>query len=324
MQALDIVSGGVLIALSPNGLPAFAWWLLAAWVAALGGCFGSFMNVVIYRLPAGLSVVHPASRCPKCLHPIRGYDNIPVISWIVLRGRCRDCHNPVSARYPSIEALVAFVTLGVAMSVAFADRGELSLALRGHLIAYPWLLWGIAGGHVLLLCTLICATMIQYDGHPVPRRLFTWIAAFGLAAALFLPSLLGWGLKPAKADLASALWSVAALMANAVAGALIAWITGEARRRANGLSTLAASQAMIGLILGLAPGLMMASAATLLALVVRLVARRRPSLERIPVLASVTLIVFAWIVGWRWLVPLTPLLALAVGVVPEPRWREVL
>ncbi|HND52250.1 MAG TPA: prepilin peptidase, partial [Pirellulaceae bacterium] len=69
------------------------WWLLLAWITATGACFGSFMNVVIYRVPAGLSVSYPPSRCPKCLHPIRGYDNIPVLSWMILRGKCRDCGN---------------------------------------------------------------------------------------------------------------------------------------------------------------------------------------------------------------------------------------
>ena len=86
-------------------------------VAALGACLGSFLNVVIYRLPLRLSVVHPGSRCPVCKHAIRGYDNIPVLSWLVLlRGRCRDCGTPISARYPAVEAFVGLLSFVFAVA----------------------------------------------------------------------------------------------------------------------------------------------------------------------------------------------------------------
>ncbi|MEN0085384.1 MAG: prepilin peptidase [Leifsonia sp.] len=70
----------------------------------LGLLIGSFLNVVAYRVPAGRSVVAPASACPECESAIRPWDNIPVLSWLVLRGRCRDCSAPISARYPLVEA----------------------------------------------------------------------------------------------------------------------------------------------------------------------------------------------------------------------------
>lgn len=70
-----------------------------------GLLFGSFGNVVIWRLPRGESLVAPGSHCPVCDHPVRWYDNVPVASWIVLRGRCRDCGSPISTRYPAVEAL---------------------------------------------------------------------------------------------------------------------------------------------------------------------------------------------------------------------------
>jgi leader peptidase (prepilin peptidase) / N-methyltransferase len=72
--------------------------------AVLGLLVGSFLNVVVWRVPRGESVVHPPSACPSCGHAIRPYDNIPVVSWLLLRGRCRDCGNPVSRRYPLVEA----------------------------------------------------------------------------------------------------------------------------------------------------------------------------------------------------------------------------
>lgn len=78
----------------------------------LGLIFGSFLNVCIYRMPQDLSIVKPRSACPHCGAPIRAYDNIPVLSWIVLRGRCRDCKAPISPRYAMVELLVAILFMG--------------------------------------------------------------------------------------------------------------------------------------------------------------------------------------------------------------------
>lgn len=71
--------------------------------SVVGLVIGSFLNVVVWRVPQGLSVVRPRSACPSCGHPIRPYDDIPVVSWLVLRGRCRDCGSPISVRYPLVE-----------------------------------------------------------------------------------------------------------------------------------------------------------------------------------------------------------------------------
>jgi leader peptidase (prepilin peptidase)/N-methyltransferase len=73
--------------------------------AVLGLAFGSFLNVVIARVPAGVSIVRPASRCPHCAHVIRARHNVPVLGWLMLRGRCADCANPISVRYPVVELL---------------------------------------------------------------------------------------------------------------------------------------------------------------------------------------------------------------------------
>jgi len=73
-------------------------------LAGLGLLVGSFLNVVVYRLPRGLSVATPRSGCPSCGHPVRFYDNVPVLSWLLLAGRCRDCSAPIGWRYPVVEA----------------------------------------------------------------------------------------------------------------------------------------------------------------------------------------------------------------------------
>ncbi|MBX7115079.1 MAG: prepilin peptidase [Myxococcaceae bacterium] len=102
--------------------------LFTVWVTFLGLCVGSFLNVVIGRLPLGESIVYPGSRCPQCKNPIAWYDNIPVVSWLVLRGQCRHCQTPISPRYILVEMLV-----GVLYLLAFQKFGW-TLALPGPLI----------------------------------------------------------------------------------------------------------------------------------------------------------------------------------------------
>lgn len=146
----------------------------------LGLAVGSFLNVVIWRVPRGESVVRPRSRCPECHHAIRARDNIPVVSWIILRGRCRDCRAPVKLRYPIVEgstgvlfgllawhfgpaaALPAFLYLG-AISVALA-----SIDLDLHRLPNSLTLPSYVVGGVLLLVASI------FDGHPA------WLLRAGL------------------------------------------------------------------------------------------------------------------------------------------------
>ncbi len=98
----------VATALSSTGLLTPA---LAAF--AVGLVLGSFANVVIARVPRGESIVHPGSHCPNCTAPVRAYDNIPVVSWVVLRGRCRDCGWTIPARYPLVELTSGCVAVGL-------------------------------------------------------------------------------------------------------------------------------------------------------------------------------------------------------------------
>jgi leader peptidase (prepilin peptidase)/N-methyltransferase len=84
---------------------------VALLIFALGLAFGSFLNVCIYRLPREISVVHPSSACPSCKHPIAAYDNIPVLSWLILRGRCRHCQASISPRYLVVEVLTGAMFL---------------------------------------------------------------------------------------------------------------------------------------------------------------------------------------------------------------------
>lgn len=101
--------------------------VLVTAAAVLGLAIGSFLNVVVYRVPRGESVVRPRSRCPQCEAPVRPRDEVPVISWLLLRGRCRDCDHPISVRYPLVEGLTA------AVFAALAARFGASMQLPAYL-----------------------------------------------------------------------------------------------------------------------------------------------------------------------------------------------
>jgi len=84
---------------------------LDIFLTCVGAAVGSFLNVLIFRIPEGQSIVLPSSHCPKCGHAVRIYDNIPIVSYLILRGKCRDCHEKISLQYPIVEAITAIMSL---------------------------------------------------------------------------------------------------------------------------------------------------------------------------------------------------------------------
>jgi len=135
-------------------------WLAAA-AGLLGLVVGSFLNVVIHRLPRGESLVSPRSRCPRCAGPIRARDNVPVLSWLWLRGRCRHCGAAISARYPALELATGL------LFVAFAWR-------FGPVPTLPlWLAFG---------ALLLAAAAIDAEHQIVPDELSLGALALGLVA----------------------------------------------------------------------------------------------------------------------------------------------
>lgn len=111
-----------------------AQFLPTVFVLALGSAIGSFLNVVVYRIPAGLSILHPPSRCPHCLHRLRRHENVPVLGWLWLRGRCAHCGSPIAVRYPLVEALT-----GLLFVVTFWVFGFSWLTV-GYWLFFSWLL----------------------------------------------------------------------------------------------------------------------------------------------------------------------------------------
>jgi leader peptidase (prepilin peptidase)/N-methyltransferase len=131
----------------------------------MGGLIGSFLNVVIWRLPRDESLVSPGSRCPSCERPIAPYDNLPVVSWLLLRGRCRNCRAPISPRYPLVELVTA-----LAFAAVVAARGFDS----GLVLELPF------------VAALIALAGIDYDHKLLPNRIVYPMAAYGLVATVLV------------------------------------------------------------------------------------------------------------------------------------------
>ncbi len=109
--------------------------VLIGLMAFLGLAIGSFLNVVIYRVPRGLSIVSPRSACPTCGAPIKERDNLPVLSWLLLRGRCRNCRSSISTRYPLVELACAGLFAGTAARFGYSWDLPAFLVLSAGLLA---------------------------------------------------------------------------------------------------------------------------------------------------------------------------------------------
>ena len=107
--------------------------LLLFGAGVVGLCFGSFLNVCIVRLPNDVSIIRPPSACPRCKHPIGWRDNIPILSWVLLRGRCRWCREPISPQYPIVEAAVGACWLAAALAYGLTPRA-LAAGLFGTIL----------------------------------------------------------------------------------------------------------------------------------------------------------------------------------------------
>jgi leader peptidase (prepilin peptidase)/N-methyltransferase len=148
---------------------------------------GSFANVVIHRLPLGESIVFPPSRCPKCRAAIRPWQNLPVISWVLLRGRCASCHEPISARYPAVELLIG---LGFAVIVWGFGPQPFTLLL------------------LLFFSALVVLAFIDWDHQILPDVITLPGILIGIAGSLLPGALIGWR----EAGLAAGLGYVAFLL----------------------------------------------------------------------------------------------------------------
>jgi len=148
-------------------------------VVAFAACIGSFLNVVVYRLPRGQSLVFPGSRCPSCGYAIKWYDNIPLLSWLAIKGQCRHCKNPISPRYLVIEAVTAALAGGLYICF-FVLRMRDGLGEFGD----SWITF-IAYG--LLVAGLLACAIIDIEHWIVPLEVCWAVSVFGVLAATVKP-----------------------------------------------------------------------------------------------------------------------------------------
>lgn len=151
-------------------LPPEAFWALSAFVFLAGLCIGSFLNVCIWRIPRDESIVFPGSHCPACGHAIAPWDNIPLLSWLILNGRCRHCRGPISPRYFLVELLT------------------------GALFTALWLVHGVSvltPVYLLFAAALVMATFIDLDHLILPDRVTLGGMILGPVLSFALPALQG-------------------------------------------------------------------------------------------------------------------------------------
>ena len=142
---------------------------------AIGACVGSFLNVVIYRLPRGESIVFPPSHCPVCGRPINWRDNIPILSWLMLRGKCRFCRARISPQYILVESAVALLVVGL-----YVCYYVLRIRDGGGAFEQTWPMFA---AHAALLCGLLACSLVDIKQWLVPLEVCWLVSLVGIVSA---------------------------------------------------------------------------------------------------------------------------------------------
>jgi leader peptidase (prepilin peptidase)/N-methyltransferase len=206
----------------------------------LGSVIGSFLNVVIHRVPNEQSIVFPNSACPKCGSPIKPYDNIPILSWLMLRGKCRNCSATISARYPAVELLTGLLYLLVYWRIGVDPMLPVALIFVSAIVALIF----IDSEHMIL------PNVITY-----PLLIFALVVrvVYPIAFATNFPDMNVWPISHLVGWPAWAV-SLAGAILGAVAGGGFLWIVGEAWKRLRGVEAMGLGDvkmmAAVGALLG--------------------------------------------------------------------------
>ena len=173
--------------------------LICLFVFLIGSCVGSFLNVLIYRMPRGLSIVSPGSSCPKCEHPIAWYDNIPLLSWFLLGRACRHCRQAIPATYPLVEFATAVSFTLIFVAYMLLDlRTDMPLLLDIPQSAD----WAILALHLWLVAALLGASVIDFGHKVIPLPITTLTAAVALVTHTVFPQAALWQISAPTAGLA--------------------------------------------------------------------------------------------------------------------------
>ena len=282
----------------------------AAWFFSLGAIFGSFLNVVVYRMPRGSEVIFRPSACPYCTARIKPRDNLPVLGWMLLGGRCRACRLRISPRYPLVEFVTAliFLTLyffviwsgGQMLPLRSPDQqvGALSNLFSPHwelITTYAFLCW--------LMCHLLATSLINGDGYKVPARLVVFSTLVGFITPIVAPAVhiipVFTANTPLRVFLDRIDVGMVGLLAGTALGVILLGIdalTKQDSRPANIVSAMG--------VAGLYLGWQAAMAVTVITLVTEVIRRLFvsgfPLAGRIPMTGSVAASVLIHLLSWRW------------------------
>jgi leader peptidase (prepilin peptidase) / N-methyltransferase len=158
-------------------------WIWLVFIFATGACIGSFLNVVIYRLPREKSLVHPPSACPSCTSPIPFYDNIPLFSWLILRGKCRKCKAPISVRYFIVELTTAVLFGGLYLWFFWFNLRHTGLEGTGAFQQFMQGGWLFYLAAITLIAAFLAASAIDLELWIIPIELCLFVTLVGLVAS---------------------------------------------------------------------------------------------------------------------------------------------
>lgn len=286
--------------------------MAAACFCALGATIGSFLNVVAYRLPRGESAVFKRSRCPQCGTQIESRDNVPIIGWLRLGGRCRACQAPISMRYPAVESITAALFLWLYFVELISGGANIPIRRTNYpgvvwIIFYPkWDLIGLYVYHCFVASVLLLLALIGIDRQRVPTR-----ARWFIAAALFIPPMIWPELLPVPSFVVTARWLQAPWLKagiSCLAGGLVGAGLGRLTTRGIEASPTSTEPWCTGqfvsclAVIGIAFGWQAAIAVTLIALLL--------------------LLIVTGVARWRrWSPPRPTIVLLAAFVVHHSLWR---
>jgi len=191
-------------------------WIWFVFIFAFGSCIGSFLNVVIYRMPRDKSLITPPSSCPSCGKHIRFYDNIPLVSWLLLGRKCRYCRAPISARYFLIELLTALIFLGLFVLYFYTDLRKTVQPFLGR----GWLIYLL---HIIMLSAFIAASAIDLEYWIIPLAICWLVTAAGLIVSAVGPYVIDPALIRAYSLLPVASATTGSLATGAAVGLAISW-----------------------------------------------------------------------------------------------------
>jgi leader peptidase (prepilin peptidase) / N-methyltransferase len=263
----------------------------------VGASVGSFLNVVVYRSPRGLNLAYPPSRCPVCLTPIKPWNNLPILSWLFLRGRCADCKAPFSARYFLVElatALMFAVLFWMEVRSSGANLPEVRLdSMHGVLPwSYDHLLMGKYAYHAVLLSYLLSVTLIRWDLQQVPLRLTLYGVLLGLLPVLIWPALHPVAFREDEwiGPGEGFVQAVFGLAGGAIVGLLL--------RSCSSASALISTAAIVGLFLGWQAALSVGCLAALGMFLVSIASRVFLPAKRLPAVVCLSIAAAAQLFFW--------------------------